>query len=52
MNKNKEVLMVKKITSFKKKGKSKKKSTGAGKTVSQKKNMGGATKKTECFYCK
>ena len=52
MQKNKEVLMVNKTTSFKKKGKSKKKSTGAGKTVSQKKNKGGASKETECFYCK
>ena len=52
MKKNKEVLMVNKTTSFKKKGKSKKKSTGAGKTVSQKKNKGGTTKETECFYCK
>ena len=52
MQKNKEVLMVNKTTSFKKKGKSKKKSTGAGKTISQKKNKAGATKETKCFYCK
>jgi hypothetical protein len=52
MQKNKKLLMVNKTTSFKKKGKSKKKSTSDGKTVSQKKNKGGATKETECFYCK
>jgi hypothetical protein len=51
MQKNKEVLMVNKTISFRK-GKSKKKSAGAGKTVPQKKNKGGATKETECFYCK
>ena len=44
--------MVNKTTSFKKKGKSKKKSTGAGKTASQKKNKGEANKETECFYYK
>lgn len=42
MQKNKQVLMVNKTTSFKKKGKSKKKSTGAGKTASQEKNKGRA----------
>ena len=52
MQKNKEVLMVNKTVSFKKKGKSKKKSAGASKTVSQKKNKDGASKETECFYCK
>ena len=53
MQKNKTMLMVNKTTSFKKKGKSKKKkSTEAGKTESQKKNKGGATKESECFYYK
>ena len=52
MQKNKEVLMVNEATSFRKKGKSKKKPTGAGKTISQKKNKGGASKETKCFYCK
>ncbi|XP_020190061.1 uncharacterized protein [Aegilops tauschii subsp. strangulata] len=52
MNKNKEVLMVNNTTSFKKKGKSKKISTGAGKTVYHKKNKDRATKETECFYYK
>jgi hypothetical protein len=51
-NNTKQVLLVNKTTSFKKKGKSNKKSNGAGSTVSQKRNMGGATTKTECFYCK
>ena len=45
--------LVNKTASFKKKGKSKKKkSTEAGKAESQKKNKGGASKDTECFYCK
>ena len=52
MKKNKEVLRVNKTSSFKKKGKSKEKSTGASKTISQNKNKGGATKETECFNCK
>ena len=53
MQKNKTVLMVNKTTGFKKKGKSKKKkSTEAGKTESQKKNKGRASKETKCFYCK
>ena len=53
MQNNKDVLMVNKTTSFKRKGKSKKnKSTEAGKTESQKRNKGGATKRTECFYYK
>jgi hypothetical protein len=43
---NKEVLMVNKAVSFKKKGKSKKKSVGDGKTISQKKDKCGATKET------
>jgi hypothetical protein len=52
MQKNKQVLMVNKTASFKKKGKSKKKSTGAGTTVSQKRNKDRATKEIVCFYCK
>ena len=52
MQKNKQILMVNKTASFKKKGKSKKKSLGAGKTVSQKRNKGDDTKETECFYYK
>ncbi|XP_020194011.1 uncharacterized protein [Aegilops tauschii subsp. strangulata] len=53
MQRNETVLMVNKTTSFKKKGKPKKKKTiEAGKTEFQKKNKGGASKETECFYRK
>nr|XP_020166435.1 uncharacterized protein LOC109751984 [Aegilops tauschii subsp. strangulata] len=52
MQKNKQVLMVNKTASFKNKGKSRKKSIGTGMTVSQKRNKGGATKETGCFYWK
>jgi hypothetical protein len=53
MQKNtKQVLMVNKKASLEKKLKSKKKSNGAGKTVSQKTNKGGATSKTASFYCR
>ena len=51
MEKNKTLLMVNKTTSFKK-GKSKKNSTGAGTTVFQKKNKGGATKGDRMFLLK
>ena len=45
------VMMVNKTTSFKKKKKAKK-GKGAGKTGTQEKPKGGASKETECFYCK
>ncbi|KAK1602355.1 hypothetical protein QYE76_037440 [Lolium multiflorum] len=45
------VMMVNKTTSFKKKRKAKK-GKDAGKTGTQEKPKGGASKETECFYCK
>ena len=47
----KQVLLVNKTASFKKKGKPKK-GKGAGKTGSQSNSKGGAKNETECFYCK
>jgi hypothetical protein len=47
----KQVLLVNKTASFKKKGKPKK-GKGAGKTGSQSKSKGGAKDGTECFYYK
>src|SRR3954464_6065776 len=48
---HKQVLLVNKTASFKKKGKPKK-GKGAGKTGSQSNSKGGAKNETECFYCK
>ena len=48
---HKQVLLVNKTASFKKKGKPKK-GKGAGKTGSQRTSNGGAKNETECFYCK
>jgi hypothetical protein len=47
------VMMVNKMTSFKKKGKAKKKgkSKGTGETEEVGKPKGGATSETECFFC-
>src|SRR6266536_3387448 len=47
----KQLLLVNKTASFKKKGKPKK-GKGAGKTGSQSNSKGGAKNETECFYCK
>jgi len=47
----KQVLLVNKTASFKKKGKPKK-GKGAGKTGSQSNSKDGAKSETECFYCK
>ena len=47
----KQVLLVNKTASFKKKGKLNK-GKGAGKTGSQSNSKGGAKNETECFYCK
>jgi hypothetical protein len=47
----KQVLLLKKTTSLKKKGMSKK-GKGTGMTGSRSKTKGGANTETECFYCK
>ena len=47
----KQVLLLNKTASFKKKGKPKK-GKGTGKTGSQRNSKGGAKNETECFYCR